>query len=222
MRRVLFVLAPFLVGVPVAAQQNPAAQSRFDFSIKNIMRGPELYGRQPTDIRWSADTKWIYFTWLEPGTDWRESVKRFRVPAAPGAKPERVSPASFESVGALVTRGDRSRNGRYIAVEYNGDIYITDMQQGTTRRLTQTIARERDPEFSVDASKVYFIRDNNAYSIDVTTGFVRQLTDLRAGPEPVDSARATGQRGRLEQQQRDMFEAIRDRVRADSIAKAER
>lgn len=186
------------------------------------MRGPELYGRQPTDVRWSADNKWIYFTWLERGTDWRESVKRFRVRATPGAKPERVSPASFDSVGALVTRGDRSRNGRYIAVEYNGDIYITDMQQGTTRRLTQTVARERDPEFSVDASKVYFIRDNNAYSIDVTTGFVRQLTDLRAGPEPVDSARATGQRGRLEQQQRDLFEAIRDRVRADSIAKAER
>jgi dipeptidyl aminopeptidase/acylaminoacyl peptidase len=222
MRRALFVFAPFLLAVPLAAQQTPTAQSRFDFSIKNIMRGPELYGRQPTDIRWSADNKWIYFTWLEPGTDWRESVKRFRVRATSGAKPERVSPASFDSVGALVTTGDRSKNGRYVAVEYNGDIYITDTQEGTTRRLTQTIARERNPEFSVDGSHVYFIRDNNAYSIDVTTGFVRQLTDLRAGPEPVDSTRATGQRGRLEQQQRDLFEAIRDRIRADSVAKAER
>jgi hypothetical protein len=31
---------------PVRAQQTKP----FDFSIKNIMRGPELYGRQPTDV----------------------------------------------------------------------------------------------------------------------------------------------------------------------------
>ncbi len=37
----------------------------------------------------------------------------------------------------------------------------------------------------------------------------------------MDSARATGQRGRLERQQRDLFDAIRDRVRADSLRKAE-
>src|SRR4029079_15775107 len=47
-------------------------------------------------------------------------------------------------------------------------------------------------------------------------------TDLRQGPAPADSSAATGQRGRIEQQQRDLFEAIRDRVRADSIAKADR
>ncbi|MEO8194864.1 MAG: prolyl oligopeptidase family serine peptidase [Gemmatimonadales bacterium] len=217
MRKTL--VAAFLFVAPLGAQTTP---SRFDFSIKNIMRGPELYGRVPQDVRWSVDNKWIYFTWLEPGTSWRETPKRFRVRAAPGSKPERVSPAQFDSAGPLVTAGKRSSNGRYMAVEYGGDIYLTDMQRGTTRRLTQTLARERDPQFSQDGSKVYFIRDNNVYSIDLDGVLIRQLTDLRAGPEPVDSAKPTGQRGRIEQQQRDLFEAIRDRVRADSIAKAER
>ena len=216
MRKILFAL---LVASPLAAQTAP---SSFDFSIKNIMRGPELYGRVPQDVRWSADSKWIYFNWLEAGTDWRETPKRFRVRAVPGAKPERVTPAQFDSAGALVTTGDRSGNGRYMAVEYGGDIYVTDMQRGSTRRLTQTNVRERQPEFSPDASTVYFIRDNNVYSIDLNTGLLKQLTDLRQGPEPVDSARATGQRGRIEQQQRDLFEVIRDRVRADSIARVER
>ena len=213
------ILLALFLAVPIAAQQ-PA--SAFDFSIKNMMRGPELYGRQPQDVRWSADNRWIYFTWLEPGADWREGSRRFRVRAVAGSKPERVSPAQFDSAGAIVTTGDRSSNGRFQAVEYLGDIYVTDMQRGTTRRLTQTLARERQPQFSADGSKVYFIRDNNVYSIDLTGGLLSQLTDLRAGPEPVDSTRAVGQRGRIEQQQRDLFEAIRDRVRADSIAKAER
>jgi dipeptidyl aminopeptidase/acylaminoacyl peptidase len=215
MRKALLAL---LIAAPLAAQQ----PTTFDFSIKNIMRGPELYGRPPQDVRWSADNKWIYFSWVEPGRPWQETPKRYRVRALPGSKPERVSPAQFDSVGPLVTVGSPSSNGRYQAVEYGGDIYVTDMQTGTTRRLTQTNAREHDPEFSKDGSKVFYISNNNVFSIDLNGGLVRQLTDLRAGPAPVDSAKDTGQRGRLEQQQRDLFEAIRDRVRADSIARADR
>lgn len=214
MRRLLFVL--LLIAAPAAAQRS----SNFEFTIKNIMRGPELYGRAPDSVRWSHDSKWIYFTWLEPGTAWQERVRWFRVRPAAGAKPEKVSPAQFDSAGAFVTTGERSRNGRYMAVEYDGDIYVTDTQTGNTRRITQTVAREHDPSFAVDASRLFFVRDNNVYSFDLNGGLIRQLTDFRQGPEPVDSAKPTGQRGRLEQQQRDLFEAIRDRVRADSIRKA--
>lgn len=214
MRRLVFLL--LILSSSASAQR----ASTFDFSIGNIMRGPELYGRAPDDVRWSNDSRWIYFTWLEPGSDWREQVKRFRVRAVPGSKPERVSPAQFDSAGAIVTRGDRSRNGRYMAVEYNGDLYVTDLRTGTTRRLTQTIAREHDPAFAVDASRLFFIRDDNVYSIELNGGLIRQLTDIRQGPEPTDSAKATGQRARLEQQQRDLFDVIRDRIHADSIRKA--
>ena len=210
-----YVLALF-IAAPLSAQQP------FDFSIKNIMRGPELYGRPPQDVRWSADSKWIYFNWVAPGSDWRETPKRYRVRAEPGAKPEMLTPAQFDSVGALVTNGERSSNGRFQAVEYNGDLYLNDMDRGTTRRLTETLARESRPQFSTDASRVYFIRDNNVYSLDVDDGFLRQLTDLRSGPAPTDSAAPTGQRGRIEQQQRDLFDVVRDQLRADSIAKAER
>ena len=81
MRKIFLAL---VFAVPAGAQQSPGA---FDFSIKNIMRGPELYGRIPQDVRWSADSKWIYFNWVEPGTDWRETPKRYRVRAVAGAKP---------------------------------------------------------------------------------------------------------------------------------------
>ena len=211
----------FLSIIFLASSLSAQQASSFDFSIKNIMRGPELYGRPPSDIHWSADSKWIYFNWVEAGTDWREQPKRFRVRAVPGAKPERVSPAQFDSVGALVTSGDRSKNGRFSVVEFGGDIYVTDLMKGTSRRLTRTNAREHDPVFATDANRVFFLRDDNVYSIELDGGLIEQLTDIRPGPEPSDSAKATGQRGRLEQQQRDLFEVIRDRVRADSIRKAE-
>ncbi len=211
-------LALLGIALPVGAQQTKP----FDFSIKNIMRGPELYGRQPDNVRWSADSRWIYFRWLEPGTDWRETPKQFRVRAVPGSKPERVSIQQVDSTGSRFATGDRSHNGRYSVVESNGDLYINDLTSGTTRRLTQTVEAERNPRFSSDDRQVFFARNNNIYSIDLTNGLLRQLTDIRQGPAPTDSASAQGQRGRLEQQQRDLFESIRDRIRADSIARAER
>jgi len=64
MRKTLALLL-VLIASPLSGQ----ADKPFDFSIKNIMRGPELYGRRPENVHWSADSKWIYFTWLEPGTD---------------------------------------------------------------------------------------------------------------------------------------------------------
>jgi dipeptidyl aminopeptidase/acylaminoacyl peptidase len=219
MRKLLSVFVLLIAGPPAAAQQSKP----FDFSIRNIMRGPELYGRQPENVRWSADSKWIYFTWLEPATDWREQPKQFRVRAVPGAKPERVSIQQVDSTGSRFARPEPSHNGRYSAVEFNGDLYINDLTTGTTRRLTQTVEAERTPKFSANDRQIFFVRTNNVFSVDLGTGFLRQLTDIRQGPAPVtDSARAQGQRGRLEQQQRDLFESVRDRVRADSIARVER
>jgi dipeptidyl aminopeptidase/acylaminoacyl peptidase len=217
MHKLLSGLA-LLITIPVAAQESKP----FDFSIRNIMRGPELYGRQPDNVHWSADSKWIYFTWLEPGTDWRERPRQFRVRAIPGAKPERVSIRQADTTGARFSGGERSHSGRYTVVAFNGDLYVNDLTTGTTRRLTQTVEQERDPAFSLNDREVFFVRDNNVFAIDLTSGFLRQLTDIRQGPAPADSAKPQGQRARLEQQQRDLFEAIRDRLRADSIARAER
>jgi len=205
-----------------AASLGAQQTTPFDFSIKNIMRGPELYGRQPDNVRWSADSKWIYFNWLEPGTDWRETPRQFRVRAVPGAKPERVSIRQADTTGARFTDGERSHNGRYTVVEFNGDLYINDLTTGTTRRLTQTVDAERNAEFSLNDREIFFSRNNNVFALDLSSGFLRQLTDIRQGPAPTDSAKAEGQRGRLEDQQRELFDAIRDRARADSLARAER
>ena len=195
---------------------------RFDLSVANIMRGPELYGREPQDVRWSADGRWIYFRWNEPGAAWSEPSHSFRVRAVAGSKPEQVSSAHMDSVGAIIADGARSRDGRTMAVSYRGDIYLVDTRAGTSRRLTETLAAENAPSFTLDESGIVYTKDNNAYEVTLATGAVRQLTDMRTGPAPRDSARPSGMRASLERQQLELFEVARERVRADSIAKAER
>jgi hypothetical protein len=77
-------------------------RARFEFTIPAIMRGPELYGREPQRVQWSADGRWIYFQWNPPGTDWREPSRLYRVRATGGSAPERVPDAQTDSVGPLL------------------------------------------------------------------------------------------------------------------------
>ena len=94
-----------------------------------------------------------------------------------------------------------------------------------------------------------FVRDGNAYSIDITNGATVQLTDIRSADAPATAAAAGGrgagggrgggggrgtapppqgrgpalntQRGRLEADQLELLDAVRDIARADSIRRVE-
>lgn len=229
MRRLLawsILLLPALVG----------AQG-FDLSIRNIMRGPEVYGREPTNVRWTPDGQWIYFNWLPAGTDFREQLKPYRVRAVAGAKPEVLTDAQMDSVGPLVVTGSVSPDRMRRVLEYRGDLFVTDLRRSATRPLTQTLATESAPRWSADGQKVLFIRENNSFSIDLSTGFERQLTDIRtadAGNAPAVAARGPGarvpvggatgtpprgdtQRGALERDQRDLLAATSGAVKSIDV-----
>jgi dipeptidyl aminopeptidase/acylaminoacyl peptidase len=219
MKRALILAA--LVAAPLTAQ---SPSGRFDLSIPNIMRGPELYGRPPQNPRFTPNGEWIYFSWLPPGTDWRETNKPYRVRAQAGATPERVTDAHMDSVGPSLAQGVLSRDGSRRAVSYNGDLYIIDVRSGATRRLTDTPPiTESNPSFAADGRKLYFLRDGqNVMSLDLETPLIRQVTDIRPGPSPADPRTSDGQRSTLEAQQRELFGVLRDEVRRDSITRAER
>jgi dipeptidyl aminopeptidase/acylaminoacyl peptidase len=219
MKRALILAA--LVAAPLTAQ---SPSGRFDLSIPNIMRGPELYGRPPQNPRFTPNGEWIYFSWLPPGTDWRETNKPYRVRAQAGATPERVTDAHMDSVGPSLAQGVLSRDGSRRAVSYNGDLYLIDVRSGATRRLTDTPPiTESNPSFAADGRKLYFLRDGqNVMSLDLETPLIRQVTDIRPGPAPADPRPSDGQRSTLEAQQRELFGVLRDEVRRDSITRAER
>jgi dipeptidyl aminopeptidase/acylaminoacyl peptidase len=210
--------------VPASSLLAQTSASTFEFTIPNLMRGPELYGREPQRPRFTPDGKWIYFSWLPPGTDWRESLKPYRVRVQAGARPEQVSREHMDSVAPLLENGSLAPDRKHRVVSYSGDLYLIDQKTGTGRRLTDTpTIAETNPSFSADGATIYFVREGqNLMALELSGPTIRQLTDVRPGPAPADSAKRIGQRGTLEAQQRALFESVRDRLRQDSIAKAER
>ena len=193
-----------------------------DFTIAGMMRGPELYGREPQRVRWSADGAWIYFYWNAAGTKWSEPLWPYRVRAVGGATPQRLSEPQIDSAGPTFSDGTYSRDRRLKAVAYEGDLYVVDTHAGSARRLTETVAIESNPSITADGGGVYFVRDNNVFYVDLARALVSQVTDVRGGPAPQEDSTFTGQRGALRSQQRELFDAVRERARLDSIARADR
>lgn len=245
------LLASALVLGPLALPAQRATRPTFDMTIANIMRGPEHYGREPQNVRWSPDGEWIYFNWLPAGSDWRLSPRPYRVRAAPGATPEAVDAAEMERMNPLLANGTFSRDGSRKLTTDRGDLWLVDMRASTARRLTQTTDAESAPRFSPDEQRVIFVRGGNAWSLDLTTGETKQLTDIRTpgatadaagaqaaggrggggrGAAPPPTAQATTGRGgrgaanpqrtAMEEDQKRLFQVIRDRAWADSVWRA--
>ena len=59
--RKLLTFTAVAVSSAVAAAQPPAAPARFALTVDSIMRGPALVGYPPSDLRWSGDSKELYF-----------------------------------------------------------------------------------------------------------------------------------------------------------------
>ena len=78
MRRVAFVtvlcLFPF-----AAAAQAPA------LTVESIMRGPDWVGTAPFNVQFSADGRYVYFRWRQPGSDTLDQDYRVTV-----AAPQRI------------------------------------------------------------------------------------------------------------------------------------
>ena len=200
----------------------------FELTVENIMRGPELVGTAPRGLggggffrggarfSWSPDSRYIYFRWEQPGVDTAAVVYRLR---AGSSEPERLADADPDTIvaGPAVWTKDRRR----AVLVRDGDLVL--WERGRSRHLTRTPARESSPRWSHDGRVVYFQRNGNIFGLGITTGELRQLTDIRRGAPPdEDGGPEADQRRFLVEQQKELFEIVRDRLARAERQKAER
>ena len=215
LRRPALALAA-LVFAPAALAQAPT------LTVEQITQRPEVWiGAWPSQPFWTDAGDHVYFEWNPRGEMPADSL--WRAPASGGA-PERVPADERRALpprfaGWHAEAGAYSPDGRRHVVERGGDLFVYHLDEDRLERLTQTTARESSPAFLLDGSVVYRQGDD-LYRID-EGGAVRQVTDVREGTEEPDPEPSDGE-AFLRDQQRRLFDVVRERVRLDSLGEAER
>jgi dipeptidyl aminopeptidase/acylaminoacyl peptidase len=165
-----------------------AAQAgRFELTVDSIMRGPDLVGYPPTDLRWSADSQRLYFEWRKPGEDEASTYEVART----GGTPRKLPDDERKKVAPGTGRWDKAHR-RVLFVD-GGDIVLVDAQSGTRRQITRTTGNESSPRWARNDTHITFVRDGNLFIVPVEPGapsLLAQLTDTgprRPDPRLTDS-----------------------------------
>ena len=172
----LMLIACLVTPVMLVAQ--PQAPSDFALTIDNVMRGPELVGNPPTSLRWSGDSKELYFEWLIP----KEDTTSTWVASRSGGAPRRLSETE-RRLAPLANGQWDARRRRILGID-RGDVVIIDTVGRTRLDVTRTTGTESSPRWTRDETHVTFVRDNNLFIVPVQSvdgGTLVQLTD--AGPK---------------------------------------
>ncbi|HEU5165032.1 MAG TPA: prolyl oligopeptidase family serine peptidase, partial [Chitinophagaceae bacterium] len=164
-------------------------QQKLDkLTVEKIMRDPIWMGTSPSNVQWSNDGQTIYFSW-NPEKALSDSLYSITLS---NKTPVKVSPAdgqSFRSIGNYNYNLSRSA---YVYAK-DGDIFFTDIKTGKTKRITQTVDPESNPQFSFNETKIVYNRSQNLYAWDIATGETLQLTNLRSGEAaPVNNFQGRG------------------------------
>ena len=178
-----------------------------------MMRGPELYGREPQNPRFTFARRSVDLLQLAAAG---LRLARARAPAigcAPpvGSAPERVPDAQIDSVGPLLETGDaRGRPTVRVSSTSQGDLYIV----GRSRRARcdaspRRVAEEREPAL-LGRWPPSVLRPRQQRLLDRPRRRARSAADRRshAGRRRATRRKAPGQRGTLEAQQRELFDVI--------------
>lgn len=216
----------------ISACVNAFAQKLETLTVEKIMRDPKWIGTSPSNIRWSDDSKKIYFNWNSENAGLAELYS-----ITPNdTKPQKVSLDERKSLSPANGTWNKKHNIKLF--ERNGDIFLSDIVKGKIIQLTSTVDRESNPVFSGDESKVLFIRNDNLYSIQLNSGELMQLTNFvhsasqasaapsgRRSHQTNDSKISDGAAGDqakwLKDQQLELFDIIKEKDKTDKLYAAE-
>lgn len=208
-------MAALLLAPAIAhAQEKPAAPAArpFALTIENIMRGPELTGTPPDSVRWSLDSRRVYFRWKEPGEPRRKDPDWFVVERDGSGRPRRLTEdEAKDSVPPGPGGGDLTRDRRRVVYAAEGDLFLMEAGVAGRRRLTETEEGESSPRWTRDEKHITFERGGNLYLMALDGSEpLRQLTDIRSTPPASDPPEPKGVAKIAQEQEKALFGVVRE------------
>ncbi|MDW3650140.1 MAG: prolyl oligopeptidase family serine peptidase [Bacteroidia bacterium] len=174
-----------------------------ELSVSYIMRDPKWIGTSPSNVRWSDDSKKIYFNW-NPEKAQSDSLYSIAVEGGDAVK------VPFEERKHLTFRNDFTEDRSQKIYERYGDLFIQDMESGQIQQLTFTQDREGLIGFVHEETAIAYVRDNNIFLWEIASGITRQITDFRRGMGPKGEGFKNSQKEWVEQEELKLIQYLKE------------
>ncbi len=210
----------FLLGITSLAV---AQKTLGNLTVEKIMRDPKWMGTSPSNPYWSADGKYLFFSWNPDGAD---ADSTYYVTLT-DKTPKKASYEMRQTIPSLNSIVYNTQKNAY-AFTRDGDLFYVDAAR-KEHRITQTIETESTPQFIEADTKLAFNRAQNLYAWDIASGLTTQLTNFVKGTAPKEQP-LNAQEKWLQQDairmsnvlqqrtsQRDSTEAITKRLRTKEL-----
>ena len=178
--------------------------------LEDIMKGDEFIGHQPDNHRWSIDGQTVLFDW-NPNNEidnstyyWNKSSKA----------PQKVSsPNPIYDVDFIAAQKD------YDVVYYTnqGVLYAYTQSTKKTKKIIQSADRISAVQRSAHPDIVFFQQNRNVYQFNTKDFSMVMLTNFKSGKEN----KAKAEDSFLKDQQKELFQFVRDEAKADAWYEAQ-
>ncbi len=156
-----------------ATPAKAVASRAFQLTVDSIMRGPKLVGYEPSGLRWSADSRELYFEWRRP----QDEEAATWVVSRDGGEPRKLTDEERKNVPPVGGTWDKAH--RRVLFSDRGDIVVFDAVARTRQQITRTTAMETNARWAHNDTAVTFVRDNNLFIVPLAGGTMEQLTDVK-------------------------------------------
>ncbi len=165
-----------IIALLVFISANSFAQKLDQLSVEKIMRDPKWMGTSPSGTFWSNDGSTLYFLW---NPDKAPSDSLWYITTT-NKVPMKATVAQKQGLNTQSTYNYNLARTAYVIAK-DGDIFYTDVKTGKTKRITQTVDTENNPQFSFNESKIVYNRSQNLFAWDISGGETMQLTNVKTG-----------------------------------------
>lgn len=155
---------------PLAGGQAGRYDAAVDQDVARIFGDPPLTGRLPSSLAWSPDGQHLAFVRKNTDGDGQDRSELW-IHSLAGHRERPLIADSDSSVTWFAWAGSFK-----LVYAANGDVHLTGLD-GSQRQLTETEAAESGMQVTADGNRVAFVREDDVYAIDLTSGAETRLTE---------------------------------------------
>lgn len=147
-----------------------------ELTVEKIMQDPSWMGTFPSNIRWSEDSKTIYFNY-NLQKDPADSLYKIAL-----NNQSAIKKVSFAEQKEQIARaGDYNKERSQKVFVKEGALMLFNVKNNTSRQLIELGDRISDPRFLMDGNRVSFVFNNNLFVYHIKEGSLQKMTNLRSG-----------------------------------------